>query len=76
VQDERGASDFEPIRSAMRSRPQRLMLYAFDLLALDCEDIRNGPRAGKRRGIETWDCCCALAILIIRSDPGAFFDCT
>jgi ATP-dependent DNA ligase len=34
VQDGDGASDFESLRSAMRLRPQSIILYAFDLLQL------------------------------------------
>jgi len=41
VQDERGVSDFEPLKSAIRWQPQRLVFCAFDLLHL------NGNRDGK-----------------------------
>jgi ATP-dependent DNA ligase len=64
VQDERGASDFEAIQSAMRSRPQRLMLYAFDLLALDGEDIRNHSLEERRLRLRS---------LIARSAPAIPF---
>jgi bifunctional non-homologous end joining protein LigD len=40
VQDGHGISDFNAMRSAMRWQPGRLMLYAFDLLHLDGQDLR------------------------------------
>ena len=41
VQDGNGASDFEALRSAMRWKPQSIILYAFDLLHLDGTDLRQ-----------------------------------
>jgi bifunctional non-homologous end joining protein LigD len=41
VQDERGVSDFESLRSAIRWQPHRLIFYAFDILHLDGEDLRH-----------------------------------
>ena len=41
VQDDNGASDFEALRSAMRWKPQSILLYAFDLLHLDGTDLRQ-----------------------------------
>ena len=41
VQDGNGASDFEALRSAMRWKPQSILLYAFDLLHLDGTDLRQ-----------------------------------
>ena len=41
VQDDNGASDFEALRSAMRWKPQSIILYAFDLLHLDGTDLRQ-----------------------------------
>jgi hypothetical protein len=35
VQDERGASDFDALMSAIRWRPHKLIFYAFDLLHLE-----------------------------------------
>src|SRR6185503_5236231 len=43
VQDERGISDFDALRSAIRWQPQRLILCAFDLLHLNGKDLRNAP---------------------------------
>ncbi|MGD9738421.1 MAG: hypothetical protein AB7S41_02495 [Parvibaculaceae bacterium] len=43
VQDERGVSDFEGLRAAIDQEPHRLVFFAFDLLHLDGEDLRNAP---------------------------------
>jgi hypothetical protein len=43
VQDGRGASDFDALRSAMRWKPQCIILYVFDLLHLDGKDLRHQP---------------------------------
>jgi bifunctional non-homologous end joining protein LigD len=41
VQDAKGASDFEALSSAMRLRPDRVILYAFDLMHLNGNDLRQ-----------------------------------
>lgn len=41
VQDERGVSNFGALRSAIARHPERLVLYCFDLLYLDGEDLRS-----------------------------------
>lgn len=41
VQDGNGASDFEALRSAIWSRPESIILYAFDLMHLNGEDLRE-----------------------------------
>src|SRR4029450_9499226 len=41
VQDERGISDFEALKSAIRWQPQRLILCAFHLLHLKGKDLRH-----------------------------------
>jgi bifunctional non-homologous end joining protein LigD len=41
VQNDDGASDFESLQSAMRLRPQSIILYAFDLMHLDGRDLRR-----------------------------------
>jgi bifunctional non-homologous end joining protein LigD len=64
VQDERGVSDFEATRSAMRWSPQRLMLYAFDLISIDGEDLRARPLEERRERLRS---------LIARSAPGIQF---
>ena len=48
VQDERGVSDFELLRSAIHWRPHKLLFYAFDLLHLDGKDLRNAPLIERR----------------------------
>ena len=60
VQDQNGASDFDALSSAMRWRPDSIILYAFDLMHLNGRDLRPQPLlerrallkapAGKRRG--------------------------
>ena len=41
VQDENGASDFDALSSAMRWRPDSIILYAFDLMHLNGKDLRQ-----------------------------------
>jgi bifunctional non-homologous end joining protein LigD len=41
VQDGNGASNFDSLRSAMRWRSNEIILYAFDLLHLDGNDLRR-----------------------------------
>ena len=48
VQDGKGASDFESLRSMMRWKPQCIILYAFDLLHLDGRDLRHQPLSERR----------------------------
>jgi bifunctional non-homologous end joining protein LigD len=48
VQDEYGASDYESLQSAMRVRPQSIILYAFDLLHLDGKDLRQETLSERR----------------------------
>jgi ATP-dependent DNA ligase len=48
VQDKRGASDFEALQNALRSRRAPLIFYAFDLLHLDGKDIREWPLIERR----------------------------
>jgi bifunctional non-homologous end joining protein LigD len=43
VQNEHGVSDFEALKSALRWRPQSLILCAFDLLHLNGKDLRLIP---------------------------------
>ena len=43
VQDEHGITDFHALRSAIYTAPHRLVLFAFDLLHLDGQDLRGGP---------------------------------
>jgi bifunctional non-homologous end joining protein LigD len=53
VQDGNGASDFESLQSALRSRPHRIILYAFDLLHLDGKDLRLETLAERRAKLKT-----------------------
>ena len=48
VQDARGVSDFEALQVALRSRPPRLIFYAFDLLQLDGKDLFDRPLVERR----------------------------
>lgn len=48
VQDARGISDFEALRSAMRWHPHKLIFYAFDLFYLDGKDLRDRPLLERR----------------------------
>ena len=48
VQDGDGRSDFESLQSAMRSRAQSIILYAFDLLHLDGKDLRQETLSERR----------------------------
>ena len=41
VQDQNGVSDFEALNSAMRWRPDTIILYAFDLMHLNGRDLRR-----------------------------------
>jgi bifunctional non-homologous end joining protein LigD len=48
VQDWNGRSDFEALRSAIWREPQSIILYAFDLLHLDGNDLRQQTLADRR----------------------------
>ena len=48
VQNEQGVSDFNALKSAIRWRPQILILCAFDLLHLNGKDLRNAPLVERR----------------------------
>ena len=41
VQDDNGASDFDALSSAMRWRPDSIILYAFDLMHFNGNDLRQ-----------------------------------
>jgi bifunctional non-homologous end joining protein LigD len=43
VQDERGITDFHGLRSAIYTAPHRIVFFAFDLLHLNCQDLRGHP---------------------------------
>jgi ATP-dependent DNA ligase len=48
VQDQRGVSDFESLKSAIRWQPHRLVFCAFDLLHLNGKDLRDLPLVERR----------------------------
>jgi ATP-dependent DNA ligase len=48
VQDSKGVSDFAALRAAMESAPHRLVMFAFDLLFLDGQDLRRLPLVERR----------------------------
>lgn len=48
VQDERGVTDFGALPGAIKSRPNDLVCFAFDLLHLDGEDLRPAPLEERR----------------------------
>ncbi len=48
VQNAAGVTDFKALRSAIRSAPERLVLFAFDLLMLDGRDLRAEPLVDRR----------------------------
>jgi len=48
VQDERGVSDFEALSAAIRWLPHTLRFYAFDILHLNGEDLRDEPLIDRR----------------------------
>jgi bifunctional non-homologous end joining protein LigD len=48
VQDANGVSYFEGLQSAIRSRSQNIILYAFDLLHLDGHDVRHRSLIDRR----------------------------
>jgi len=53
VQNGDGASDFEGLQSAMRWQPNNIILYAFDLLHLDGEDLRKETLLDRRACLKT-----------------------
>ena len=63
VQDEKGVSDFAALRAAIEWEPHRLVLFAFDLLLLDGQDLRRLPlieRREKLRQVVPVDACLAI----------------
>src|SRR5262245_5112218 len=48
VQDGIGVPDFDSLNSAMRWRPESIILYAFDLMHLDGKDLRQRALADRR----------------------------
>ena len=52
VQNAAGVTDFKALRSAIRSAPDRLVLFAFDLLMLNGRDLRAEPLSDRRRRLQ------------------------
>lgn len=52
VQNAAGITDFAALRRSIRSAPGRLVLFAFDLLALDGADLRREPLRDRRRRLQ------------------------
>ena len=52
VQGPDGLTDFSALRRAIRSTPERLVLFAFDLLALDGQDLRDRPLRERRARLQ------------------------
>ena len=52
VQDERGVSDFEALKSAIRWQPHRLVFCAFDLLHFNGKDVREQPLLERRAKLQ------------------------
>ena len=48
MQDGNGVSDFDGLRSAMRWRPEAILVYAFDLMHLDGAGIQQEPLSVRR----------------------------
>lgn len=48
VQDKNGLSDFAALRAAIEGAPYRLVMFAFDLLFLDGDDLRRLPLVERR----------------------------
>jgi DNA ligase D len=53
VQDNNGLSDFAALRAAIEGAPHRLVMFAFDLLFLDGEDLRRLPLIERRERLGT-----------------------
>jgi bifunctional non-homologous end joining protein LigD len=51
VQNAKGASDFEALQSAIRWRPHIIILYTFDLLHLDGNDLRHKHLSERRAAL-------------------------
>jgi DNA ligase D-like protein (predicted ligase) len=52
IQDELGRADFDGLKFAIERAPEKLILYAFDLLHLDAKDVRNEPLIDRRSRLQ------------------------
>jgi len=53
VQDKNGLSDFAALRAAIEGAPHRLVMFAFDLLFLDGQDLRRLPLIERREKLSS-----------------------
>jgi|RhiMetdeSRZDD1v2_1073273.scaffolds.fasta_scaffold50631_7 bifunctional non-homologous end joining protein LigD len=53
VQDKNGLSDFAALRAAIEGAPHRLVMFAFDLLFQDGEDLRRLPLVERRERLHS-----------------------
>jgi ATP-dependent DNA ligase len=53
VQDKKGLSDFAALRAAIEGAPHRLVMFAFDLLFLEGEDVRRLPLIERREKLRS-----------------------
>jgi bifunctional non-homologous end joining protein LigD len=51
VQDENGIADFDALRSTIHKAPHRIVLFAFDLLHREGQDLRRTPLMERRAGV-------------------------
>jgi len=70
VQDERGVSDFEGLKSAIRWRPQSLVFCAFDLLHLNGKDFRERPLLERRAKLRELVPSGHTRFCSVRNSPG------
>jgi bifunctional non-homologous end joining protein LigD len=77
VQDAHGVSDFEALSSAIRWQPNKLILYAFDLLHLNGRDLRAASlleRRAKLKDLVGSDCQSSIQFSEeFNGDAAAFF---
>ncbi|WP_051371513.1 DNA ligase D [Mesorhizobium loti] len=52
VMDDKGVSNFQALQKALKSNRQSVFYYAFDLLALDGEDLRALPLIERKKRLE------------------------
>ena len=52
VQNAQGVTDFKALRAAVGRSPERLVLFAFDILALNGRDLREEPLLDRRRRLQ------------------------
>jgi bifunctional non-homologous end joining protein LigD len=77
VQDDRGFSDFDALRSAVHKAPNRIVFFAFDLLHINGKDLCSSPLMERRallRKLIKPDKCSAIQFSDhIEGDGARFF---